>query len=157
MCPVGGKLYPRVTLQLPVNKILSHSKSITAPQLAMKSVPTRAGTSVRSERTRNVCLNSYPFNMKETDCCPLVLGESTVTPYGPFVLTLKSLLDTPGWIIDTFEPVSKIRLLDIPCIFTEIVDVPWCNKMETCRLYDSIIRGVEMEGTFFIHTSFSFP
>ena len=37
----------------------------------------------------------------------------------------------PGCIIDTLEPVSKMRFLGIPLISADIVGVPCCNRMGT--------------------------
>jgi len=37
----------------------------------------------------------------------------------------------PGCIMDMLEPVSKIRLLDIPSISADIVGVPFSNRMGT--------------------------
>ena len=88
--------------------------------------------SAGSEHTRIVCLNLHPLSMKETDCCHLMLRTSPVTfPYGSSLVTLTSPLGTPGCSIDTLEPVSKIRLLDIPSISTEIAGVPCSNKTQT--------------------------
>jgi len=56
---------------------------------------------------------------------------SLVTPYGSSVVTCTLLLDMPGCIFDMLEPVSKIRLLDIPSISADIVGVPCSNRMGT--------------------------
>ena len=71
--------------------------------------------------------------MKETDCSPLIPRTSPVTPYSSIVVTHTSPLDTLGcsYRYNMLQPVSKIRLLDIPTIATKIVDVPCSNKMET--------------------------
>jgi hypothetical protein len=42
-----------------------------------------------------------------------------------------SQLDTPGWSIETLEPVSRIKHLDTPSICTEMVGVPCPNDIET--------------------------
>jgi hypothetical protein len=90
--------------------------------------------SVGSEHTRNVCLNSNPSSIKETECCPLISRISPVTPHSSTVVTHMSPLDILGCSIDTLQLVSKIRLLDIPSISTEIVGVPCSNKMETVHI-----------------------
>ena len=51
-------------------------------------------------------------------------GTSPVTPCGLASVTLTSLFEIPGSNIETFEPVSKIRLLDMTSIQTEIKGVP---------------------------------
>ena len=45
------------------------------------------------------------------------------------MVTCTLLLDMPGCIIDMLEPVSRIRLLDIPSISADIVGVPFSNRM----------------------------
>jgi hypothetical protein len=45
-----------------------------------------------------------------------------------------SLLDMPGCSIEIVEPVSKSRLLDMPCISTDIVGAPCSIEMETLCL-----------------------
>lgn len=111
--------------------ILPHSKSITAPALSMTSVPSRSAASVGSEHTGNAWLNSRPFSTKETECCLLMSRISAVTPYGFIVVTRTSSLDKPRCSIDRLKPVSKIRILDIPSISSEIVGVPCSNKTES--------------------------
>jgi len=97
----------------------------------MKSVPSRQAALVGSERTKKECVNSLPFSSKVTDCCPLISRTSPVTPYGSSVVTCWLLLDMPRCIIDMLEPVSKIRLLDIPSISADIVGVLCSNRMGT--------------------------
>jgi hypothetical protein len=62
-----------------------------------------------------------------------------------------------GCSIDTLEPVSNIRLLDIPSISTD----SGCAMLQqngNRTHYNSIVRGIQVEGAAFIHTSFShFP
>jgi hypothetical protein len=45
-----------------------------------------------------------------------------------------SLRDTPGWSIEVFEPVSKIRSRCTPSISAVIVGVLCSSKMEAVRL-----------------------
>ena len=52
-------------------------------------------------------------------------------PYCFTVVTLTSLLDTPGWSINTLDPGSKIKCLDTFSISTEIVGVPCSDDIET--------------------------
>jgi len=80
---------------------------------------------------------------------------STVTSYGLASVTLTSLLDIPGCNIEAFEPVSRIRLLDMPSILTEMKGVPYSNTILT-GLIDSFFGDSEAEGAVFIHAS-SFP
>jgi hypothetical protein len=54
-----------------------------------------------------------------------------VTPYGFAEVTLTSPVDMPGCIIDTLEPMSKMRRLAIPSISTEIAGAPNSNRTET--------------------------
>jgi hypothetical protein len=68
-----------------------------------------------------VCLNSHPSSMKETDCCPLISRTPPVIPYSSIVVTHISPLNMLGCSFNTLEPVSKIRLLDIPSVSTEIM------------------------------------
>jgi len=76
-------------------------------------------------------LNSRPFSRNETVYRPFMSRTSPVTPYGLASVTLTSLLEIPGCNIETFEPVSKIWLLDMPCITTEINGVPHSNAILT--------------------------
>jgi hypothetical protein len=141
MRPVSGMLYTRGTLRL----LVSSSKLITAPKLAMNQcLPDLL--SVGSEHTRNVRLNSHLSSIKETDCCPLTSRTSPVTPSSSIVVTHMSPLDMLGCSIDTMEPVSKIRLLDIPS--TSIQQ----NGNHTH--YNITVRGIQVDGDVFIHTSF---
>jgi len=113
----------------------------------MKSVPTIPAASVGSEHTKNVCLNSRQYNQNETVCCLLMLRTSPVTPYGLASVTLKSLLEIPGCNIETFEPVSKIRLLDMPSIQTEIKGIPHSNAILTGGLstaFSGTVRRKEL-------------
>jgi hypothetical protein len=57
----------------------------------------------------------------------------------------------PGYIIGMLEPVSKIRLLDIPSLSADIVRVPCSNRMGTVSF-----RGVEGKGAAFLYTSLAF-
>jgi hypothetical protein len=76
-------------------------------------------------------LNSRPFSRNETVYRPFMTRTSPVTPYGLASVTLTSLMEIPGCNIETFEPVSKIRLLDMPSIRTEINGVPHSNAILT--------------------------
>ena len=155
-CRVDETLFTWGTLSIQVNDILPHSKSILAPNRSMKSVPSKPAALVGSEHTKKECVNSLPFSRKVTDCCPLISRTSPVTPYGSSVVTCTLLLDMPGCIIDMLEPVSKIRLLDIPSISADIVSVP-CSNNGNCKFRDSVFRGVEAKGALFLYTSLAFP
>ena len=50
-----------------------------------------------------------------------------MTPYGFTEVHRISLLDTPGWSIEIFEPVSKIRSRCTPSISAVIVGVPYSS------------------------------
>jgi len=121
-----------------VSDILSHSKFISAPVFSKKSVPNRPAACVGSGHTRNGCLYCRPSSVKETNCCPFMSSVSPVTPYGFAEVTLTSPVDMPGCIIDTLEPVSKIRRLAIPSISTEIVGAPDSNRTETENLLTAL-------------------
>ena len=47
------------------------------------------------------------------------------------MVTFMFLLDMPGCIMDILEPVSKIRLLNIPPVTADILGVPCSNEMGT--------------------------
>jgi hypothetical protein len=72
LCAAGRTLYIRGTLDQAGSTIRFRSKSITAPTLAMKSVPISAAACDGSVQTRNECWNSRPFSTNETNCCPLI-------------------------------------------------------------------------------------
>jgi len=63
---------------------------------------------------------------------------SPVIPYGFKLVTLTSLLDTPGCSIETFEPVSNISLLNFPSIFTNTEGVPHSNNIESVGVVTSL-------------------
>jgi len=103
-----------------------------------------------------MCLNSHLSSIKETDCCSLIPRMSPVTLYSSIVVTHTSPLDVLGCSIDTLEPVSNIRLLDIPSVSTD----SGCAMLQqngNRTHYNSTVRGIQVEGAAFIHTSFSFP
>jgi len=76
---------------------------------------------VGCEHTRNECLNSHLFRRNKTDWCPFISMISPITTYGFTAVIMTSLLNIPGYSIDTLEPESKIRSFDTPSISTEIV------------------------------------
>jgi len=80
-------------------------------------------------------------------CRPFMSRTAPVTPYGLASVTLTSLLEIPGCIIETFEPVSKIRFLDMPSIQTEINGVPHSNAILTGGLstaFSGTVRRKEL-------------
>ena len=80
--------------------------------------------------TKNVWLNFLPPRTNDTCCCPFTL-ISLLTPYGLIAVTLTSRLDTPGWSIDTFEPVSAIKHFSFPSISKETVGEPCSSGTKT--------------------------
>lgn len=68
------------------------------------------------------------------NCCPFISRVSPVTPYGSTEVMLTLPIDTPGCSIDMLELMSRIRLLDIPSISTDIVGVPCSNRIGTLGL-----------------------
>ena len=80
-------------------------------------------------------------------CRPFMSRTSPVTPYGLASVTLTSLLEIPGCNIETFEPVYKIRLPDMPSIQTEIKGLPHSNAILTGGLstaFSGTVRRKEM-------------
>ena len=90
-----------------------------------------------------------PFQRKEADWCPFMSRDSPVTPNGLTAVTLTSLFDTPGWRIETLEPVFTIRRLDTPSISNETVGVPCSNIILDRESLDSHFRGAEVKGAVF--------
>jgi hypothetical protein len=74
-----------------------------------------------------------------------------------FTVSKYSELCVPCCINDTLQPVSKIRRLAISSISTEILGAPNSNRTETKKLFDSVVRGGEVEGAVFVRTSYWFP
>jgi len=116
-------------LPLPVaaSATLLHSELISAPVLSRKSVPISPAASVGRGHTKNICSNFCLPNVKETSCQPFTSSVSPVTPNGLREVSLKSLRDTPGWSIDTLEPLYKIRRRHFPSISNVIKGVP-CSR-----------------------------
>src|SRR5215469_14501631 len=131
VCSARETLHARGTLPMSEKDISLHSKFTTAPVFSRKSVPRRPAASEGREHTRNAWVYSRPFSEKETDCNPFISSICPVTPCGFAAVILTSLCDTPGWSIDTLEPVSKIKRLGTPSISTETVGVPCSNVIET--------------------------
>jgi len=73
-----------------------------------------------------------------------------VTPYGFTEVHRISLRDTPGWSIEIFEPVPKIRSRCTPSISAVIVGVPCSSKTEAVGLLTALSAA-------FAHNSYSFP
>jgi len=67
-----------------------------------------------------------------------------------------SLFDTPGFSINTLKPVSIIRFLFTPSIFTSMEGMPLCNQTNRSR-HDSIFGIGESRRAVFVHASSSFP
>jgi hypothetical protein len=93
---------------------------------------------------------------RETDCSPFISRTSPVTPCGFFAVTLTSLFGTPGWRIDTLEPVSKIKHLGTPSISTETVGAPCSNMIETEEVVTALsgVLGWEELSSFATFTRF---
>jgi len=90
---------------------------------------------------------------KESFCKRLTLRTSPFTLYGFMDVAFTAVLDMPGHVIETLDPVSRMRLLATP-ISTEIEGIPCSNKTKLGNL-DSILSGVEGVPVF-AHTSFAF-
>jgi len=137
-------------LPLLLSNNLQQSKSIMAPVWVMRSVPIIPAVSVGSEHTKNVCLNTRLFKRNETVCRHFMSRTSTITPYGLESVTLTSLLEISGCNIEIFEPVSKIRLLDMPSIQTEINGVPHSIAILTGALstdFSGTVRRKELSSS----------
>ena len=59
---------------------------------------------------------------------------SPVTPYGFMDVALTSLCDTPGWSIETLDPVSMIRRFGSPSISNETVGEQCFSRTENVGL-----------------------
>jgi len=119
---------------LPANSNFPHSTFISVPVLSRKSLPMRPSASVGSGHTKNVWSNFRPPRIKETCCWPLMFRASPVTPYGFMDVALRPVCDTPGWSIETLDPVSTIRRFGSPSISNETVREPCSNRTETVGL-----------------------
>ena len=95
---------------------------------------TRPSASVGIGHTRNVWSNFRPSKTKETCCWPLMFRASPVNPYGFMDVALTSLCDTPGWSIETLDPVSTIRRFGSTSISNETVGKPCSSRTETVGL-----------------------
>lgn len=118
-------------------------------------MPTRPVVSVGSEHTRNVCLNSHPSSIKETDCCPLISRTSPVTLYSSIVVTRH--LDMLRCSINTLEPVFKNQASRQSLYLQWDSGCAMLQQNGNCTHYNSTVRGIQVEGAVFIHTSFPFP
>jgi len=134
-----------------INVYSGHPAIVTKQQFATIKIDNAAclrhevshiipAASVESEHTKNVCFNSRLCNRNETFCRPFMSPTSPVTPYGLASVTLTSLLEIPGCNIEAFEPVSKIKLLDMPSTQIEIKGVPPSNAILTGGL-STAFRG----------------
>jgi hypothetical protein len=74
-----------------------------------------------------------------------------VTSYGFAEVTLTSPVDLPGYIMDTLEPVSKMRCLAIPTISTKLWVRLTPTKQEQNTFY-SVVIGGEVDETVFVRT-----
>ena len=119
---------------MPANSNFPHSTFISVPVLSRKSLPMRPSASVGSGHTKNVWSNFRPPRIKETCCWPLMFRASPVTPYGFMDVALRPVCDTPGWSIETLDPVSTIRRFGSPSISNETVREPCSNRTETVGL-----------------------
>jgi len=119
---------------LPTNYNFPRSKFISAPVLSRKSVPSRQSASVVIRHTRNLWSNFRPSKTKETCCWPLMFTAFPVTPYAFMDVALTSLCDTPGWSIETLDPVSTMRRFGSPSISNETVGKPCSSRTETVGL-----------------------
>ena len=117
---------------MPANDNFPHSKFISVPVLSRKSVPSRPSASVGSGHTKNVWSNFRPPRTKETCCWLLMFRASPVTPYGFMDVALTPLCDTPGWSIETLDPVSTIRRFG--SLSPMRVGEPCSNRTETVGL-----------------------
>ena len=147
--PACGTLNTSGTLPMPIWDFLPHSKSITAPAFSRKSVPSKPAASVGRKHTRNVWVNLRSLSTKviEVPLCPgLPQSHHTVL----------SRLDMPGRKIETFEPVSIIRLL-FPFYFKTDSGSAVLQHNRYRWFHSSINKGVEVKGTVFFHTSYSCP
>jgi hypothetical protein len=79
-----------------------------------------------------------PFQRERNKLLSFYVKSFFVTPYGFTEVTLTSPVDMPGCIIDTLEPVSKMRRLAIPSISTEIVDASNSNRIETKNILTAL-------------------
>ena len=63
----------------------------------------------------------------------------------------------PGCIIDTLEPVSKMRFLGIPLISADIVGVPCCKRMGTVSFVTAFSGALRRKECCLLYTSLAFP
>jgi hypothetical protein len=104
------------------------SKLISTPVLSRESIPMIPAASVGRGPTKKVWSNFRPPNVRVTNCWPSMFTISPVTPYGFRVESLITLRETPGWRIDTLDPVSTIRRLARPSI-SSATEGASCSKM----------------------------
>ena len=126
----------RATLHVVDSSSAAHSanfpvlKFMSAPVFSKKSPPKTPAASVGSGHTKNEWTNFRPPSVKVTSCWPLQLKGSSVTPKGFRAKSFIWLDDTPGWSIDTFEPVSTISGLALPSISIVMEGAPSSNRSE---------------------------
>jgi hypothetical protein len=96
--------------------------------------------------TKNIWSNFRPPSVKETSCrllCPWLLLSLRRVLEEPRT----SMRDTPGWSIDTFEPMSKIRRLALLSISSATEGATCSNKSELMGLptaFSGMLRWSEL-------------
>jgi hypothetical protein len=108
--------------------------------LCRKSIPSSPAASVGRGHTKNSCSKSCPPNLKETVCWPLISRFYPDTPRGSRGESFILARDTPGWSIETFDPVSSTKRLARPSTSNQTVGVACSTSIETVTAFFELLR-----------------
>jgi hypothetical protein len=155
MYPVGGMLYTRGTLPMPVTSYRTQNK-ITAPDLSMKSGPRRPAASVGSEHTRNAKGEFASVQHQGNRLLSLtvedIFSHSIRFRCGDLIhLSIRRAAVSIRWsgCLNQTSRHSPYLHLNIGCAVLQ--------QNGNRGFYGSVVTGVEVDGAVFIRTSLPFP